>query len=40
MGVQTVGNIKRLVLSRYANGLMFSQWLKRRGIFQTTLEQV
>ena len=39
MGVQTVGNIKRLVLSRYANGLMFSQWLKEEGYSRQLLNK-
>lgn len=39
MGVQTAGNIKRLVLSRYANGLMFSQWLKEEGYSRQLLSK-
>jgi len=39
MGVQTVGNIKRIVLSRYTNGLMLSQWLKGEGYSRQLLNK-
>ena len=39
MSIQTAGNIKHLVLSKYARGLMFSQWLKEKGYSRQLLNK-